>query len=59
MGKTECFMQGTRDYIKYLKEAMEEFHKLTHLTLRKEKNFRKVKREKSLYDGKPHSLKIF
>lgn len=59
--KTECFMQGTRDYIKYLKRGYGRVSQINAFNLRKgEKTLEKSIEENLLYDGKkPHSLKIF
>ncbi len=59
--KTECFMQGTRDYIKYLKRGYGRVTQINAFNLRKgEKTIDQSDMENQLYDGKkPHSLKIF
>lgn len=59
--KTECFMQGTRDYIKFLKRGYGRVTQINAFNLRKgEKKIDKSNEENLLYDGKkPHSLKIF
>ena len=59
--KVECYMQGVRDYIKYLKRG---YARTTHLTSLDIRNGRKT-REESLalveqYERKiPHNLKLF
>ena len=59
--KTECFMQGTRDYIKYLKRGYGRTTQINAFNLRKgEKTTDQSVEENLLYDGKkPHSLKVF
>ena len=59
--KTECFMQGTRDYIKYLKRGYGRVTQINAFNLRKgEKKIDQSDMENQLHDGKkPHSLKIF
>lgn len=59
--KTECFMQGTRDYIKYLKRGYGRVAQINAFNLRKgEKTVEQSIVENQLYDGKkPYSLKIF
>jgi len=59
--KIECFMQGTRDYIKYLKRG---FGRTTHLVSIDIRNSRKDREEgerlAAMYDGKrPASLDLF
>jgi N-acetyl sugar amidotransferase len=59
--KVECYMQGVRDYIKFLKRG---YARTTHLTSLDIRNGRKT-REESLqlveeFEGKtPHALKLF
>lgn len=59
--KIECYMQGVRDYIKFLKRG---YARTTHLTSLDIRNGRKT-REESLqlveeFEGKtPHALKLF
>lgn len=59
--KTECFMQGTRDYIKYLKRGYGRTTQINAFNLRKgEKSLDKSTEENHMYDGKkPHSLELF
>jgi len=58
--KTECFMQGSRDYIKYLKRGYSRVTQINAFELRnKRKTSKQAKKENKKYDGKePHSLKI-
>jgi hypothetical protein len=59
--KIECYMQGVRDYIKYLKRG---YSRPTHLTSLDIRNGTKTREESlqlvSEYEGKiPHSLNLF
>lgn len=59
--KTECFMQGTRDYIKFLKRGYGRTTQINAFNLRnKKKTAQQCKEENINFDGKkPHSLEIF
>lgn len=59
--KIECYMQGVRDYIKYLKRG---YSRTTHLTSLDIRNGKKTREESiklvSEYEGKiPHALSLF
>ena len=58
--KTECFMQGSRDYIKFLKRGYGRATQINAFELRKKnKTYNQAQKENYKYDGKePHSLKI-
>ena len=56
----QVFMQGTRDYIKYLKRGYGRVSQINAFNLKKEKKTLEKSKKNLLYDGKkPHSLKIF
>lgn len=59
--KIECFMQGTRDYIKWLKRGYSRMSQINSLLVRNGKMTpSKAKELNEKYDGaKPHSLEIF
>ncbi len=59
--KTECFMQGTRDYVKYLKRGYSRVSQINAFDVRSERITSEQAQElNSKYDGrKPHSLDIF
>lgn len=59
--KTECFMQASRDYIKYVKRGYSRISQLNAFKARKEElSFDEITELNAKYDGKkPHSLKIF
>ena len=59
--KTECFMQGTRDYVKYLKRGYSRVSQINAFDVRSERiTSEKAQELNSKYDGrKPHSLDIF
>lgn len=59
--KMECFMQGTRDYIKFLKRGYGRVSQINAFNLRKKtKSIDLAALENLKYDGRePHSLKIF
>lgn len=59
--KVECYMQGVRDYIKFLKRG---YARTTHLTSLDIRNGKKTREESLLmvqeYEGKiPHALELF
>lgn len=59
--KIECFMQGTRDYIKWLKRGYSRMSQINSLLVRNGKMTpSKAKELNEKYDGvKPHSLEVF
>ena len=59
--KIECYMQGVRDYIKYIKRGYSRPSHLSAIDLRnKEISIDKAKENINLYEGKkPPSLEIF
>jgi len=59
--KIECFMQGTRDYIKWLKRGYGRMSQINAKTLKQNTgDIQKLKILNEKYDGvKPQSLKIF
>ena len=59
--KIECYMQGVRDYIKYLKRGYSRVTQMTVLDIRNNRMNRKEADQLiAEYEGKkPHSLKIF
>ena len=59
--KIECFMQGTRDYVKWLKRGYSRMTQINSLLVRNGKmSESKAKELNEKYDGlKPHSLEIF
>ena len=59
--KIECFMQGTRDYVKWLKRGYSRMSQINSLLVRNGKmSALKAKELNEKYDGlKPHSLEIF
>ncbi len=59
--KIECYMQGVRDYIKFLKRGYGRVTQMTALDLRN-KRITKEKAEELIFkyeNKKPHSLKLF
>ena len=59
--KIECFMQGTRDYVKWLKRGYSRMSQINSLKVRNGKmSPSKAKELNDKYDGiKPHSLEVF
>lgn len=59
--KIECYMQGVRDYIKYLKRGYSRPTHLSSLDLRNKRISKKkaLKNIKNFEGKKPHSLQIF
>jgi N-acetyl sugar amidotransferase len=59
--KIECFMQGVRDYIKYLKRGYSRVTQMTALDLRNQRiSMQEAKHLIAEYEGKkPPSLKLF
>jgi hypothetical protein len=59
--KTECFMQGTRDYIKWLKRGYSRVSQINGLKVRNNKMKPEIAKElDEKYEGiKPRSLEIF
>ena len=59
--KIECFMQGTRDYIKFLKRGYSRVSQINSLNVRNKRiSPEKAKEINAKYDGKkPPSLEIF
>ena len=59
--KIECWMQGTRDYIKYLKRGYSRVTQLTNFEIRNERmSIEEAQKWIDKYEGKkPASLKIF
>ena len=59
--KIECFMQGTRDYVKYLKRGYSRVSQINSLNVRNNRMTpEEAKESNEKFDGrKPHSLEIF
>ena len=59
--KIECFMQGTRDYVKWLKRGYSRMSQINSLLVRNGKMTpSRAKELNEKYDGvKPHSLEVF
>lgn len=58
--KIECFMQGTRDYIKYLKRGYSRISQINAFHLRNDRiSMEEAENYRKLEGSKPPSLKIF
>ena len=59
--KIECFMQGTRDYVKYLKRGYSRVSQINSLNVRNNRMTPgEAKKLNEKFDGrKPHSLEVF